>query len=166
MPSLCVPAACCWRSRMQYAMPVTNQICKPLFVVVGRIHIVASPIYNKAKSEWIAGRQAIPTICSTEVFFEILAEIIFATLRTYQEGPAVDKGVEGEELSKCKKNLIAWNSCFGINTELVDLLIVVINVSSSTVVPRLKQSNADTSKLLVLLCWNVKHHCREIPGTV
>ncbi len=47
--------------------------------------------------------------------------------------------------------IIVWNSCFEIDTELVDLLIVVINVSSSTVVPRLKQSNPNMSKLVVLL---------------
>ncbi len=64
----------------------------------------------------------------------------------YQESPAVDKGVEGEELSKCKIVYYCMNSCFEINAALLDLLIVVINVSSSTVVPMLKQSNTDMSK--------------------
>jgi hypothetical protein len=35
-------------------------------------------------------------------YFAILVEIIFAASLMYQDSPAVDKGVEGEELGKSK----------------------------------------------------------------
>jgi hypothetical protein len=65
---------------MQYAVPVTNQITQTLFVVVGQIHTIPSPINNKAKVNEFLEDKHFPMFCPTEVCFAISVEIIFAAL--------------------------------------------------------------------------------------
>jgi hypothetical protein len=85
-----------------------------------------------------------------KLFLAILVDIIYAALWMYQDNPSVVKEVLSENLSNYKRVYATWISSFEIDMDWMDLLIVVINVSSSTVEPRSKQSNASMSRFLVL----------------